>query len=144
MDILKNRGLDTTLGNYFADAAKFLPGRRPVSLTINGKEKGTVTARFGDKGQLCVDRAFLQSAGLQVPSALRGDKTDESGCYDYQKDYPSTVITPLPGEESLSIVVPQEALSNDIVMPENMTHGGTAAMLNYSLISSQYRYGDGS
>ncbi|MBF3339692.1 fimbrial biogenesis outer membrane usher protein, partial [Leptospira borgpetersenii serovar Hardjo-bovis] len=97
MDILKNRGLDTTLGNYFADAAKFLPGRRPVSLTINGKEKGTVTARFGDKGQLCVDRAFLQSAGLQVPSALRGDKADESGCSDYQKDSPSTVITPWPG-----------------------------------------------
>ncbi|EOC1315039.1 fimbrial biogenesis usher protein [Cronobacter turicensis] len=143
-DILKNRGLDSTLGNYFADAPKFMPGRRPVSLTINGKEKGTVTARFGDKGQLCVDRPFLQSAGLQIPVALRDENADVSGCYDYQKDYPSVVITPLPGEENLSLVVPQEALSNEIVMPENMVHGGTAAMMNYSLISSQYHNEGGS
>gem|GEM_PF-4024354 len=32
MDILKSRGLDTSLGDYFAESAKFMPGRKPVSL----------------------------------------------------------------------------------------------------------------
>ncbi|HEM6631436.1 TPA: fimbrial biogenesis usher protein [Citrobacter farmeri] len=141
LDILKSRGLDTSLGDYFSESAKFMPGRKPVTLTLNGKEKGTITARFGKDGELCVDRAFLQSAGLTVPSALRSDTPDDSVCYDYKKDYPSTVITPLPGEESLSIVVPSDAIITGEITPDSVNHGGIAALLNYSLISSQSSYG---
>nr|WP_236611458.1 FimD/PapC N-terminal domain-containing protein [Cronobacter dublinensis] len=140
MDILKSRGLDASLGDYFADSPKFMPGRQPVTLIVNGEEKGNVTARFGKNGELCVDRAFLQSAGLKVPSALKGDETDESPCYDYKNDYPTAQITASSGEEKLSLVVPQEALTNDLMLPGNVAHGGTAALVNYSLMSSQSSY----
>lgn len=140
MDILKSRGLDASLGDYFADSSKFMPGRQPVTLIINGNDKGTVTARFDKEGELCVDRSFLQSAGLQVPSALKGDKVGEAQCHDYKSDYPTTTVTALPGEEKLSLVVPQEALTNDIILPENVAHGGTAGLLNYSMMSSQSSY----
>ncbi|WP_312985556.1 fimbrial biogenesis usher protein [Atlantibacter sp.] len=141
MDILKTRGLDASLGDYFADASKFMPGRQPVSLIVNGNEKGQVTARFGKEGELCVDQAFLQRAGLQVPFSLRVEKPDETECYDYKKNYPTTTVNALPGEEKLSLVVPQEALTNDVIFPADVTHGGTAGLLNYSLISSQSSYG---
>lgn len=140
MDILKSRGLDTSLGNYFSQSAKFMPGRKPVTLIVNGADKGTVTARFGRDGELCVERSFLQSAGLAVPFALRSDTPDESVCYDYKKDYPSAVITPMPGEESLSMVVPAEALAATTA-PDSVNHGGVAGLFNYSLMSSRSSYG---
>lgn len=139
-DILKTRGLDASLGDYFADASKFMPGRQPVALVVNGNEKGQVTARFGKDGELCVDQAFLHRAGLQVPFSLRVENPDETQCYDYKKDYPTATVNALPGEEKLSLVVPQEALTNDVILPEDVTHGGAAGLLNYSLISSQSSY----
>jgi outer membrane usher protein FimD/PapC len=147
--ILKNRGLDSSLGVYFSDAAKFTPGRKPVNLRVNGNDKGNVTARFGKQGQLCVDRDFLQSAGLQVPKALNKEvSTDNASsgskpCYDYLKDYPTAVITPLPGEERVDIVVPEEALSLGEMAPSNYQSGGTAGLLNYDLFTTKSIYEGG-
>lgn len=148
-DILKDRGLDASLGDYFADAAKFTPGRKRVSLKVNGKEKGTVTARFGKTGELCVDRDFLQSAGLRVPASLKNQsnededesKTQAAACVEYTKDYPSAVVTALPGEEALEIVVPQEALATDDEDFTSYARGGNAGMMNYSIFTSQNTVG---
>ncbi|EOC0419113.1 fimbrial biogenesis usher protein [Cronobacter malonaticus] len=139
-DILKNRGLDSSLGDYFSDSAKFMPGRKPVTLTVNGNEKGTVTALFGKNGELCVDRAFLQSAGLRVPTSLKHGENSNGACYDYKQDYPTAIITPLPGEEKLSLVVPSTALASMDEEPVNVNHGGIAGLLNYSLMTSQSNY----
>jgi outer membrane usher protein FimD/PapC len=141
--ILKSRGLDTSLGQYFADSAKFMPGRKSVVLSVNGQEKGTVMAFFGKKGELCVDEAFLQNAGLKVPSDLPVGKAEDMACHDYRNDYPSAVVTPKPGEESLLLVVPQDALATDDSLAERINHGGSAALVNYSVMSSQSRYSGG-
>lgn len=144
--VLKDRGLDSSLGNYFSDAAKFLPGRKPVNLRINGNDKGTVTALFGKKGELCVDRDFLQSAGLQVPSELNKEPVTSNGapenesCYDYHKDYPNIVITPVPGEERLDMVVPEEALANVGLEISDYQKGGTAGLFNYDIFSTKNTY----
>ncbi|MDY3572562.1 hypothetical protein RCJ88_22685, partial [Enterobacter hormaechei] len=82
---------------------------------------GRLSPRFGGKGQLCVTEAFLQGAGLVVPAGVARlarqdeDAPDSEGasphvCYDYRQDYPTAVITPLPGEEGLSLTVPPEAV----------------------------------
>lgn len=144
--ILKNHGLDSSLGEYFADVAKFLPGRKPVSLSINGNEKGTVTALFGTKGELCVDRDFLQSAGLQVPASLNKvpaedkDHSESTSCYDYRKDYPTAVITPIPGEQRLDIVVPEEALAVVATELADYEKGGTAGIFNYDVFSTKNNF----
>ncbi|WP_407439397.1 fimbrial biogenesis usher protein [Lelliottia sp.] len=143
IETLKNRGLDSALGKYFADSAKFMPGRHPLALHVNGNDRGTVTARFGSQGQLCVDRDFLNSAGLNVPSGLGESAPDQADaqpaseeCYDYQKDYPTAVITPLPGEERLDIVVPEEALAMSDKAQIPYVTGGTAGLFNYTLFST--------
>ncbi|MGR5872390.1 FimD/PapC N-terminal domain-containing protein [Enterobacter asburiae] len=66
-DVLKTRGLDSALSDYFADKAKFAPGRSPVTLYVNGKNIGSVTARFDNDGELCVDNDFLTAAGCRSP-----------------------------------------------------------------------------
>ncbi|WP_229333849.1 fimbrial biogenesis usher protein [Ewingella americana] len=147
-NILQSRGLDSALGAYFADAPKFMPGRKRVTLKVNGNDKGSVTARFGKNGELCVDRDFLESAGLRVPSPLAkaasSDNPPEGAvCADYSQFYPSAVVTPLPGQEELDLVVPQEALSTDSGGDAlNYQSGGSAAMMNYSLFASKNSYGD--
>jgi outer membrane usher protein FimD/PapC len=40
-NILQNRGLGSAVGEYFADAPKFMPGRQRVTLKVNGNEKGS-------------------------------------------------------------------------------------------------------
>lgn len=146
--VLKNRGLDSSLGSYFADAARFMPGRKPIDLHINGNDKGTVTARFGQKGELCVDRDFLQSAGLQVPRALNKEPeqagAEAASCYDYLQDYPTVVITPLPGEQRLDLVVPDEAIARAGIEVADYQHGGTAGILNYDIFSTKNTYDGGS
>jgi outer membrane usher protein FimD/PapC len=57
---MKARGVDPKLADMFAHAPRFMPGVTPVKLTINGAERGKVTARFDDNGQLCADPDFLK------------------------------------------------------------------------------------
>ncbi|TDX14787.1 MULTISPECIES: fimbrial biogenesis usher protein [Buttiauxella] len=135
-EILKKRGVDASVNTYFANEAKFLPGMHPVSLKVNGKDKGTIAVRFGQKGELCVDNEFLSAAGLQ---AIK--EPDAKSCHDYHEEFSTATITPLPNGEQLVIVVPPEAVAND---PDgalsNVLHGGSAGVLNYNLFSTSSRY----
>jgi outer membrane usher protein FimD/PapC len=151
-DILKTRGLDNALSDYFSETAKFTPGLHSVSLSVNGKEMGNVTARFGQNGELCATEDFLQQADLAIPAkiALLTDAEDNQqangACYDYHQDYPTAVITPLPGREALALVVPPEAIDNTLAgaMAKKYHSGGTAGLLNYSLYSTTNKYNDAS
>ena len=58
-EMIQSRGLNVNLNRYFARAPRFLPGTHSVQVKINGKDKGTVAARFGEDGTLCVDRDFI-------------------------------------------------------------------------------------
>ncbi|TYF62857.1 hypothetical protein DJ537_25930, partial [Enterobacter hormaechei] len=63
-EMIQSRGLNVNLNRYFARAPRFLPGTHSVQVKINGKDKGTVAARFGEDGTLCVDRDFIEFSGL--------------------------------------------------------------------------------
>lgn len=139
-NILKQRGVDSSVNSYFANEAKFLPGMHSVSLKVNGKDKGTLAVRFGPQGELCVDNEFLSAAGLQTIK-----DPDPQSCHDYREEYPGATITPVPNAERLDLVVPPEAVNNSLDnTPANVIHGGTAGMLNYNLFSTSSHYDGGS
>lgn len=48
-----------------------------------------------------------------------------------------------PAQESLSLVVPADRVANSESDIGAYTSGGTAALLNYSLLSSRNEFGDG-
>lgn len=131
-DILASRGISKNLADYFAEAPRFLPGRHTVALKINGVDKGSIAARFGEQGQLCVDDDFLSATGL-MPLPVGKDEA----CHDLLTDYPSAVINPMPGNESLEIFLPAEALDNGFLTPQNFVKGGSAGLLNYNLFTSR-------
>jgi outer membrane usher protein FimD/PapC len=67
METLRSRGLDPSVAKYFARSARFAPGTKVVGFSLNGNPKGSIPVTFDRQGQPCVDRTFLQAAGLKIP-----------------------------------------------------------------------------
>lgn len=154
--LLKNRGLDAGLGKYFSSAARYTPGVHTVKVNVNGEEIGQIASLFGKDGQLCITEDFLQRAGLVIPkalSALELDKVDNEvndkktvvgQCHSYNEFYPNSVISPNPGEESLSVTVPPEAKVKDSssTVADNYKTGGTAGLINYQAFTTHSTFSD--
>lgn len=134
-DILKARGISTSVAQYFANEARFLPGRHAVSLKVNGTEKGTLALRFGDKGQLCVDNDFTDAAGLRTLSISASET-----CHEIHSDYPDATLNYRPNDETVELFVPTVALDNDFYTQENYATGGTAGLLNYTVFNSHNEF----
>ena len=103
-ETLKSLGVDPNISHYFSRSARFLPGEYSLAVSVNGEKKGNIATRFDENGDICLDQAFLQQAGLKIPSE------EKNGCYDYILSYPGTTITPLPNQEALDIIVSPQAI----------------------------------
>lgn len=148
--MLKARGLDPSLGAYFAETPRFTPGVKEVNVVVNGTRKGKVAATFGPNGALCATPGMLQGAGLVVPSDLseadKKEHKENARCYDYTHAYPGSVITPVPAQEELDIIVPKEALdlTAEGGLVRDYATGGTAGILNYSAFTTHNTSSDDS
>lgn len=137
-EMIHSRGLNINLNRYFALAPRFLPGTHSVQVKINNRDKGTVAARFGEDGTLCIDNDFIEFAGL-MPVPLKKDEE----CHDIVNDYAQAVVKALPGQESVELFLPAEALNDLNGDIKSFQRGGIAGSLNYNLFSTRSEY-DGS
>lgn len=133
-ETMKSLGVDPEISRYFSQEAKFLPGRHSVSLRLNGEDAGSVVASFDDSGNLCFDKSFMEQAGVKVPSDYH------QGCYDFVKANPDAIITLAPVQERIELVVRQELLAQQSRSIGDFNSGGSAGLLNYSLLSSRNEY----
>lgn len=136
--ILQSRGLSSDLNRYFAETPRFLPGVHSVRVVVNGKERGTAAARFGEDGTLCIDSDFLDFAGL-MPVPLKANEA----CHNIADDYAQAVVNALPNQDAVELYLPPQALNGLNGEIKNFQHGGTAGMLNYSLFSTNSEYDGG-
>ncbi|HCZ9099648.1 TPA: fimbrial biogenesis usher protein [Klebsiella michiganensis] len=134
-DILQSRGLSTDLNRYFAETPRYLPGVHSVQVVVNDKNRGTAAVRFGEDGTLCIDNDFLDFAGL-MPVPLK----EAEACHNIRDDYAQAVVNALPGQNSVELYLPPEALNGLNGEIKNFQHGGTAGLLNYSLFSTRSEY----
>ncbi|TDA48294.1 fimbrial protein [Burkholderia pyrrocinia] len=126
--MLRSRGVDGKVADWFRKAPRFTEGVTTVRLTVNGTEMGKARARFDAHGRLCPDRTLLRHANLIVPS----DMTDNNAqtCYDLKQAWPQAEIVLDPSQERVSIVVPPDAVVTH-ADSGRWDHGGVAGMLNY-------------
>jgi len=124
---MQARGVDPKIAEWFRHAPRFMAGESSITLTVNGSNRGKVTARFDNDGQLCADEAFQKQAGLLSPPGF--DK--EAGCFNLKNAWPQTEINLDPGEARVDLVLPPQAVSRSGVESGNWEYGGTAGMLNY-------------
>ncbi|MCU6669791.1 fimbrial biogenesis usher protein [Enterobacteriaceae bacterium H4N4] len=136
-ETLKSLGMDPEVAGYFAREARFLPGKRSVSLTINGDAVGSVIATFNESGQLCIDKTFMEQAKIRLPDRY------QDGCYDYESEYPGTIITLVPAQELIQLVLPHEQLEKQQLDMGDFNSGGTAGLFNYTFLTSRNNYEGG-
>lgn len=132
-ELLRQRGVSAELAAYFQDAPRFTPGRHKVSLQVNGKRVGQVYAAFLEEGELCLDTALFEAAGMQAPPA--GSEHSPSGCIDLAGLYPQSELQVNPQTATVSLVVPTQALlpaGGDAGLALYDT-GGVAGLVNYDL-----------
>ncbi|KWN22000.1 hypothetical protein WT83_04830 [Burkholderia territorii] len=150
--VLRARGLDPALADYFRDGARFTPGMNVVQVTLNGVVLGRKSAMFGPDGQLCFTPAFVRAIGLRAMTSPGGSANvdpgvehpvsslpDELGdaasnasamsCPSYKDVAPQTVVSLNPGESTVDIVVPAEYVTE--ITGEAPEHGGTAGVFDY-------------
>lgn len=156
LDILKERGIDPQIAEYFREAPRFRPGLSTVSLLVNGQRRGRLDVRFNDKGELCFDKDLLDQGGLRIPeqtlAAEQSGKKDGAAqkaaapplCYDYKSAYPQTVIELRPGKEEIGLLVPTAALRPAEHDFSGFSSGGKAIILNYDVLGLNNRYSGGS
>lgn len=156
LDMLKERGIDPQIAEYFREAPRFRPGISAVTLLVNGQRRGRVDVRFNDKGELCFDKDLLDKGNLRIPEkTLPAEQFVKSGavapkgvaaiqCYDYKATYPETVIELRPGKEEVGLLVPTAALRPNEHDFSGFSSGGKAIILNYDVLGLNNRYSGGS
>ncbi|WP_178380696.1 fimbrial biogenesis usher protein [Pseudomonas fluorescens] len=147
MGMLKSRGLDPKVAEYFSHAPRFSEGRRRVGLHVNGSPRGSVEARFDTEGSLCFDRTFLDQANLRVPGDKyrlgKGEAQAGNDCYDFAAAYPQTEVQLRPNREEVALLVSSDALrpvSEDLGIYQG---GGSAGLFNYEVLGQNNQFSGG-
>lgn len=140
MELLRQRGIDPRLAEYFSAAPRFTPGEHKVQLKVNGQARGAVIARFGSDGELCYDASFLAAAGLRSAGTSAGP----ADCSAFIQRFALTQVQLRSDIGEIELVVPVEAL---VAVPRDLSGfstGGVAGVLNYELLGMANRFGGGS
>lgn len=137
IEMLKARGIDPKLAEYFREATRFTEGRHIVTLVVNGVKLGKVEAQFDKTGQLCYDNNLLTKGHMIVPSSRHAlsSKVPAHECYDFVSAYPQTEASLRPNKDEVFLVVPQEALLRDAPQASEYSNGGAAGLYNYDVMA---------
>lgn len=145
-DVLKSRGLDPRLAEYFSQAPRFREGVQVVTLSVNGVPKGRVQVAFDAEGELCFAPSLLERAGIRAADHV--EAPDGSGCERFTRYFPEAVVQADPSQEHIALLLPTAELLPDRPARRSFVNGGTAGLFNYDALllgsryagqSSQYR-----
>ncbi|MBX8470042.1 MULTISPECIES: fimbria/pilus outer membrane usher protein [unclassified Pseudomonas] len=145
-DVLKSRGLDPRLAEYFSQAPRFREGVQSVSLSVNGVAKGQVQVAFNAEGELCFTPSLPERGGFRAADHV--ESTGDSGCELFARYFPGAVVQADPSQEHISLLLPTDALVPDRPVRRSFLNGGTAGLFNYDALllgsrfagqSSQFR-----
>ncbi|MEN3033179.1 fimbria/pilus outer membrane usher protein [Chromobacterium amazonense] len=144
VDILRARGLDPALAEYFRGKPRFAPGSQLVTLLRNGESLGELEAEFDAQGQLCFNAALLQRARLRLPDdagvTVATDAADAaSACYDFVGAWPQTEVQLKPNLNRVELLVPTAAILPEQPEEVRLESGGVGGMLNYDLNMANYQ-----
>ena len=142
LEMLKGRNIDPKLASYFADAPRFPEGSQAVSLSVNGASRGRAIATFDKNGELVFTAPLLDAGHLVNPALAEKDPATVNAAF--LKAYPATVVQLKPGKGEVALIVPTDALRAEDDDAGVFTEGGTAALLNYSLLGMNNEFANSS
>ncbi|MDD0966726.1 MULTISPECIES: fimbria/pilus outer membrane usher protein [Pseudomonas] len=145
-DVLKSRGLDPRLAEYFSQAPRFREGVQAVALSVNGVPKGRVQVVFDAEGELCFTPSLLERGGIRAADYV--EPSGKAGCELFARHFRGAVVQADPSQEHISLLLPTDALVPDRPADRSFLNGGTAGLFNYDALllgsrfagqSSQFR-----
>lgn len=138
-EVLKDRGIDPKLAQYFSLAPRFEQGLRRIALEVNGVAKGRALGRFNENGDLCVDTGLLTGGGVRVPASL-SQESGKGACVLFSTAFPEAIARLDPGKEQVSLLVPTHLLASPGPGQRSFSNGGVAGLFNYDAlaVSSQF------
>ncbi|WP_192562843.1 fimbria/pilus outer membrane usher protein [Pseudomonas gozinkensis] len=145
-DVLKSRGLDPRLAEYFSQAPRFREGVQAVTLSVNGVPKGRVQVTFDAEGELCFTPSLLERGDIRAVDHV--ESAGGSGCELFARYFPDAVVQADPSQEHIALLLPSAVLLPDRPARRTFLNGGTAGLFNYDALllgsrfagqSSQYR-----
>ena len=131
-EVLRQRGIDPRLAEYFGAAPRFMPGVHRIDLTVNGRSRGKVDARFDHQGALCFDASLLRAAGLV-------GEEDSQGCAAFMQRFAHSQVRLEPGTNEVVLTVPDAALVKIGTDLSGYSSGGAAGIVNYELFGMNNR-----
>lgn len=134
-DLLRQRGLDPKLGEYLSRGARFTPGKQTVTLVVNTQRIGEAVVTFDQEGELCIEEALLDRAGLKPPTAT--GPGGSLACDDFMRTYPATVVDKDPGMRTVTLLVPGESRLPGREGVGGFVQGGVAGLFNYSVMTTR-------
>ncbi|WP_346657357.1 fimbria/pilus outer membrane usher protein [Pseudomonas sp. dw_612] len=129
--VLKDRGIDPALADYFREAPRFAQGTRSASLQVNGQPKGRVQMTFNKRGDVCLDPDLLKAAGVR---ALVLPAREAGTCVTFAEGFTEAVVQLHPGREQVDLLIPTEALLPPDKVSRNFAKGGMAGVFNYDAL----------
>ncbi|WP_159277019.1 fimbria/pilus outer membrane usher protein [Variovorax boronicumulans] len=144
LDVLRQRGIDPKLADYFRHEARFRVGTSVVTLFVNGERRGLVPATFDAEGRLCFDETLRDKAGLVTGSETGADDAaaGATACDEFQRQFPSTIVELRPGRDEVRLIVPTDAFRAR-ERADTFSSGGVAGLLNYDLLTMDSRHAGG-
>ncbi|SFS18608.1 outer membrane usher protein [Dyella sp. OK004] len=133
--LLANRGYSEEVARFFSREARFLPGQKQVTVTVNAGRGQLREVRFDGEGQVCFERALLHQLGMRVPETPEGD-----ACLDSKEVFPAMRVDLKPGIARVNLIVPEDAF-DPAARESAYRRGGRAALLNYSVFARRLQGG---
>ncbi|BEP55083.1 hypothetical protein GmRootV118_23270 [Variovorax sp. V118] len=142
LDVLRPRGIDPKLADYFRHEARFRAGTSVVTLFVNGERRGLVPATFDADGRLCFDETLRDKAGLVASRGADDAAAGATACDEFQRQFPSTIVELRPGRDEVRLIVPTDAFRAR-ERADTFSSGGVAGLLNYDLLTMDSRHAGG-
>ncbi|WP_426206486.1 fimbria/pilus outer membrane usher protein [Pseudomonas sp. TWP3-1] len=137
-DVLKSRGLDPRVADYFSRASRFREGEQAVTLSVNGAPKGRLQVTFDAEGELCFAPSLLERGGIRNPQPVA--PVPGPACELFAQRFPDAVVQADPSREHVELLVPTDVLLPDSPARRNFVNGGTAGLFNYDALMLGSRY----
>lgn len=137
-NLLRSRGLDPRLAEYFSQAPRFREGPQTVTLAVNGVPKGRLQVTFDAEGELCFSSLLLERGGIRQLD--RVGAITEPGCELFARRFTHAVVQADPARGHVELLVPTDALLPDSPTRRSFANGGTAGLINYDALMLGSRY----
>lgn len=131
-DVLKSRGLDPRLAEYFSQAPRFREGEQAVALSVNGVPKGRLQVVFDAEGELCFTPSLLERGGIRAASRI--ESASGTGCVLFVRYFPDAIVQTDPSQGHVALLVPTDALMPDRPVRRSFLNGGAAGLFNYDAL----------